>query len=58
MTTEQCEKCKYAPRGGRFSTCGGDDLPVWTCDMEDNPLMPFDMDDNTPCPCYKPREAE
>lgn len=53
MTTEECNRCKYAPRGG-VSTCGGDDLPVWTCDKIDDPRMPFDMKDDTPCPCFEP----
>ena len=53
MTKEQCEVCKYAPPYGTYSTCSGDDLPVWTCDKIDDPRMPFDMEDDTDCPCFE-----
>ena len=58
MTSEQCNKCRYAPPFGTYSTCSGDDLPVWTCDMMDDPRMPFDMEDDTDCPCYKEYKEE
>lgn len=56
MTDEQCSKCKFAPPAGSFSTCSGDDLPVWSCDKTDDPRMPFNMEYDTDCPCFE--EAE
>ncbi len=53
MTDEQCARGKYAPVPGSYSTCSGDDLPVWTCDMLDDPRMPFTMESDTPCPCFE-----
>jgi len=58
MTTEQCNRCRFAPTPGSYSTCSGDDLPVWSCDKIDDPEMPFDMDEDTVCPCFKPREEQ
>lgn len=53
MTNEQCARCKYAPAPGTYSTCSGDDLPVWSCGKTDDPRMPFDMEDDTFCPCFE-----
>ena len=58
MTSEQCNRCKFAPAPGSYSTCTGDDLPVWSCGKEDDPRMPFDMDDDTNCPCFEPADKE
>lgn len=58
MTDEQCLNCKYAPPYGSYSTCTGDDLPVWSCDMIDDPRMPFDMERDTDCPCFEKKEDD
>lgn len=58
MTTEQCNRCKYAPAPGTYSECSGDDLPVWSCEKDGDLAMPFDMDENTICPCFRPIDAE
>lgn len=57
MTAEQCARCKYAPAPGTYSTCTGDDFPVWSCDMINDPRMPDTMEDDTPCPCYEMDEC-
>lgn len=52
MTAEQCDVCKFAPPAGSYSTCSGDDLPVWDCGMLSDPRMPDTMEDDTLCPCF------